>query len=72
MHPCCNFVGKLKGSLAQVCGSFPWSVSPKLGVCRAWNGRVSEGTAGLGELWGMWRSRGKTLGEAVSEDNCEY
>lgn len=42
-------------------------------VCRARNQGVAEGTAGGREgFGGCGGAAGKTLGEVVSENNCEY
>ena len=73
MHPCCNSIVKLKVNLAQVCGSFPWSVSPKYGVFAELETGGSGGDCGGQEGFGGCRgTAGKTLGEIVSENNCEY
>lgn len=73
MHPCWNSDAKLKVNLAQVCGSFPCLVSPKHGVfAEPETGGGGGGCGGRQGFGGCGGAAGKTLGERVSGNNCEY
>lgn len=70
---CGDSVVKLEENLAQVCGSFSWSVVPKYVVFAELETGGGGGDRGGWEGFGWWGgAAGKTLGERVSENNCEY